>query len=412
MKQYFKSLIIKTLISYLYIIFLFIINTQASEHIKFKNIKGKKETLTKILQSINSKKQVFISFNPSQTNSIYLTEESINNKEIAKSLNKLIKEWDLEVKIGTRNFFYLQSAQRFQLNGLLVEQGTKKIIANATVILDGKEKTRTDNHGNFYLKLKKGDYQLCFTDNNYKKKRIRISIGKQEYIKVEMQRIKIKKDVPVLKTEKRLSDTPIVSFYQYPLTSFKAPDTIPTISIYNKVREEVPSDSNKYAIKTNLLEWGFFTPNITIAGKISKKWTIELSAASHNKKLSSTNPLKLMLFESGIHYWTKERFNGGFIAITAQCATFDARDLKSSGIFKNMDNNRYQGNLYGFTLSYGYQWKLINRLNIEAVAGLGYAHIIYNKYSINNLNEKIKDGDYNYFGPTKITINFIYTLGR
>ena len=34
-----------------------------------------------------------------------------------------------------------------------------------------------------------------------------------------------------------------------------------------------------------------------------------------------------------------------------------------------MENYRYQGNLYGAGLSYGYQWLLSNRWSMEAVIG-------------------------------------------
>ena len=51
-----------------------------------------------------------------------------------------------------------------------------------------------------------------------------------------------------------------------------------------------------------------------------------------------------------------EKFNGHFLGVHAHYADYNVGGIKF--LSKNMENYRYQGNLYGAGLSYGYQWLL------------------------------------------------------
>ena len=81
-----------------------------------------------------------------------------------------------------------------------------------------------------------------------------------------------------------------------------------------------------------------------------------------------------------------------------------------SFISKNMQRNRYQGHLYGGGISIGHSWILKKRWSIEASLGLGYAHIVYEKYPCATCGTKLKDGNKNYFGPTKASVALIYVI--
>lgn len=45
-----------------------------------------------------------------------------------------------------------------------------------------------------------------------------------------------------------------------------------------------------------------------------------------------------------------------------------------------MGDRRYEGFLYGAGLSYGYQWVVGRRWNIEAMLGVGYIRSEYDRY--------------------------------
>ena len=77
---------------------------------------------------------------------------------------------------------------------------------------------------------------------------------------------------------------------------------------------------------------------------------------------------------------------------------------------KNMEDHRYQGNLYGAGLSYGYQWVLSNRWSMEAVIGIGWAHLDHDKYPCAACGTIEKSYTKDYFGVTKAALSFIYFI--
>lgn len=68
------------------------------------------------------------------------------------------------------------------------------------------------------------------------------------------------------------------------------------------------------------------------------------------------------------------------------------------------------GHLYGAGLSYGYQWLIGKRWNLEATVGLGYARLWDRKYPIAECGEVIRTRSRNYFGPTKIGLALIFII--
>ena len=69
-----------------------------------------------------------------------------------------------------------------------------------------------------------------------------------------------------------------------------------------------------------------------------------------------------------------------------------------------------RGHLYGAGLSYGYQWLIGKRWNLEATVGLGYARLWDRKYPIAECGEVIRTRSRNYFGPTKIGLALIFII--
>lgn len=75
-----------------------------------------------------------------------------------------------------------------------------------------------------------------------------------------------------------------------------------------------------------------------------------------------------------------------------------------------MGHDRYDGNLYGAGISYGYQWIISKRWSMEATIGVGYARLEYDKYARGDGGEKLGHNTSNYFGPTKVGLSFIYVI--
>ena len=75
-----------------------------------------------------------------------------------------------------------------------------------------------------------------------------------------------------------------------------------------------------------------------------------------------------------------------------------------------MEKYRYEGNLWGGGISYGYQWILSPHWSMEAVIGAGYARLDHDKYVCVNCGEWIKKDTKDYFGVTKAAISIIYII--
>ena len=65
---------------------------------------------------------------------------------------------------------------------------------------------------------------------------------------------------------------------------------------------------------------------------------------------------------------------------------------------------------HGGGISYGYQWKLSERWNLETSLGLGYARLSYDKFPYEKCSKKIGEEKKNYFGPTKVALSIIYII--
>ena len=167
------------------------------------------------------------------------------------------------------------------------------------------------------------------------------------------------------------------------------------------------------AVKTNLLYGGLLqTPNIGVEWGISPKLTVDLWGAYNPFPLgkngygSNNRKMKHWLIQSELRYWLCERFNGHFFGVHAHYAEANISNLNILGL----GHERYQGNIYGAGISYGYQWILNKRWSMEAEIGVGYARIDYDKYNCGKCGSKLDSGHKNYIGPTKVALNIIYVI--
>ena len=162
----------------------------------------------------------------------------------------------------------------------------------------------------------------------------------------------------------------------------------------------------KAAIKTNLLYDATTTLNLGFEFGLSEKVTLDISG-NYNPWKFNDYRLKHGLIQPEIRYWLCEKFNGHFFGLHGMYARYNV-----GGLFfnDNMKHNRYQGHLWGGGITYGYQWILNNRWNLELAIGIGYARLSDKKYPIAECGDMLKKEKRNYFGPTKAAISIIYII--
>lgn len=165
------------------------------------------------------------------------------------------------------------------------------------------------------------------------------------------------------------------------------------------------------AVKTNLLYNLTTTLNLGAELKLSDYLTLDLAVSYNPWEFSDNRKLKHILVQPELRYWINEPFNGHFLASHLIYSNFNVGNLDLPlGILSGLRDYRYRGNAYGFGFSYGYQWMLSPRWNLEATFGFGYMYMDYTRYKCKTCGKKIEDGDKHYLGPTKAGISLIYII--
>lgn len=156
------------------------------------------------------------------------------------------------------------------------------------------------------------------------------------------------------------------------------------------------------AVKTNLLY--DLTSSLNIGGEIKCKDAYSFSSIiSYNPWTFADNrKMRHLLIQPEFRRWFDEVFQGSYIGIQAHYARFNWGGILS--------DNRFQGNLIGAGISYGYQWMISPLWNLEASIALGYAYLSYDKFGQEKGAPWIEKAHTNYVGPTQIGISLIYFI--
>ena len=80
------------------------------------------------------------------------------------------------------------------------------------------------------------------------------------------------------------------------------------------------------------------------------------------------------------------------------------------GIFSELSDHRFQGDLGAVGLVYGYSWMLSRRWSIEAAIGIGVGVTHYKKYQCEVCGSQVDESTRWLFMPTKIAVSAVYYL--
>ena len=145
--------------------------------------------------------------------------------------------------------------------------------------------------------------------------------------------------------------------------------------------------AQKVALKSNLLYDATTTMNLGLEIGLARKWTLDIPVNYNPWKLSDGKRLRHWGIQPEVRYWFCESFRRMFIGMHGHYADF---------------------NVGGWPV--GYSWILKKRWSIETSVGVGYAHIVYDKYPCSTCGTRLKESSKNYFGPTKASVSLIYVI--
>ncbi len=180
----------------------------------------------------------------------------------------------------------------------------------------------------------------------------------------------------------------------------------------------VPVYMWRWAIKTNLAHWAMrATPNLGFEYAISKTFTLDANVAynpwNRNGKPGDNQKAVHWLGQLELRNYFKQSFDGHFFGLHAIGGEYNIGGIELSRLFgEGSKDYRHQGYAIGAGLSYGYQWNLSDRLNLETSIGVGYAYLNYDRWESPRCGEFVDHQTKHYFGPTKLSVALLYRFGQ
>lgn len=167
--------------------------------------------------------------------------------------------------------------------------------------------------------------------------------------------------------------------------------------------------AQKVGIKTNVLYDATGSISLGLETALAPRWTLDLSTSYNAWEVVKDRKWRHLAIQPEARYWFCDRFNGHFIGIHAQWAKFNIGQVTMPfGLWKATRNHRFEGDLWGGGIGYGYQWLLGRHWNLEAELGIGYSRVIFDEYPCTSCGKRIRSDKKNYFGPTKASLSLIY----
>lgn len=156
----------------------------------------------------------------------------------------------------------------------------------------------------------------------------------------------------------------------------------------------------QWAIKTNAAYLVTTTLNLGTEIGLGERTSLDLVGMYNPFTFADNRKIKLWAVQPELRYWLCETFDGHFFGLHGHYAEYNAA-LKTF---------RHEGWLAGAGISYGYQFLIGERWNLELELGVGYAYMDYDRYLRTRCGKFIDHKTRNYYGPTKLSVSFMYVF--
>ena len=180
------------------------------------------------------------------------------------------------------------------------------------------------------------------------------------------------------------------------------------------------SEAQKVGMKTNALYWATTTPNLGLEVGMGERFSFNIEGGYNPWTFDKEENVKMKHFvvSPELRYWFCESFNGHFLGVNANYSMFNLSDIAvpaiffalndPTGLIGSPENVRNQGWAAGAGITYGYQWMLGKRWNLEATLGLGYWYTKYDQFESRKCGLFQQTCARHLIGPTKCGLSFIY----
>lgn len=158
--------------------------------------------------------------------------------------------------------------------------------------------------------------------------------------------------------------------------------------------------SQKIAVKTNLLEWATISPNISAEFVVSPTMSLDLSA-SFNKWVPFANAkYDHLKIQPELRYWFQRPMAQHFLGFSLLYFNYD---MMAKGVC-------HEGQAIGGGFSYGYDFVLSRRWNLELTAGVGAVYRFEKKYDEGTKPPSENNGNKWGIAPINLGVTLSYVI--
>lgn len=170
--------------------------------------------------------------------------------------------------------------------------------------------------------------------------------------------------------------------------------------------------SQEIALKTNTLYWASWgTANIEGEVVVGERSSLNLMVGYNPWTFSNNKKLKHISVMPGYRYWTCSPMNGQFLGVQLEYAHFNVGNIEFPfSIWKDLRNERFQGDMGAIGVSYGYHHIFSPRWSIEFEFGIGLAYAAYDRYLCENCGTKLGTESKFFVKPTRAAISLVYII--
>ncbi|MCM1440814.1 MAG: DUF3575 domain-containing protein [Roseburia sp.] len=158
----------------------------------------------------------------------------------------------------------------------------------------------------------------------------------------------------------------------------------------------------RWSLKTNLLYDALLSPSVELEYHFSPNWSVALEYNMvwwKNTGDNRTYQLAVISPEARRYFSTERSPNGHFVGIFAGFTWYDLAGHHSG----------HRGDGYFAGATYGYSFRLSNKLSLEAALGLGYLHAHYKDYTpVDGHHVYRRTRNSSYFGPLKARLALVW----
>lgn len=197
------------------------------------------------------------------------------------------------------------------------------------------------------------------------------------------------------------------------LIGFSLSTSAQKFDFFNPDREFAEKETSMLQLRTNLLYDAVLCPNLGVEVQLGNglAWQFDYGEAWWNS-FAKNKFYSVIFFQTEIRKYLgrwayNSPYRGHHVGLYLQMAAYDLENGGKGYLSPELDDN------IGFGISYGYSFRLTDRLALDCTLGAGYASSIYNgyipvgkRYVSTGLRKK------KWVGPTKIEASLVWNISK